>query len=88
MWANAESAKQQGEAMKDYYRDMAKVMEVARRLMKGDIVPSTDEKKLMEYNDNRTRWFEVGGERVCLYLRSAELAGRSGTWLYMDIFGT
>ena len=25
MWANAESAKQQGEAMKDYYRDMAKV---------------------------------------------------------------
>ena len=39
MWANAESAKQQGEAMKDYYRDMAKVMEVARRLMKGDIVP-------------------------------------------------
>lgn len=59
MWANAESAKQQGEAMKDYYRDMAKVMEVARRLMKGDIVPSTDEKKLMEYTTSCIRWLRI-----------------------------
>ncbi len=62
MWANAESAKQQGEAMKDYYRDMAKVMEVARRLMKGDIVPSTDEKKLMEYNDKLYQMAKNMGE--------------------------
>ena len=48
--ANAESAKQQSEAMEDYVEDMGKVMEVARRLMKGDIVPATDEKKLMEYS--------------------------------------
>lgn len=48
--ANAEVSKQQGEAMEDYVDDMGKIMEVARRLMKGDIVPATDEKKLMEYS--------------------------------------
>ncbi len=48
--ANAEASKQQGEAMEDYVEDMGKIMEVARRLMKGDIVPATDEKKLMEYS--------------------------------------
>ena len=49
-FANAEVAKQQGEAMEEYVDDMGKIMEVARRLMKGDIVPATDEKKLMEYS--------------------------------------
>jgi len=48
--ANMESARQQGEAMEDYVEDMGKIMEVARRLMKGAIVPATDEKKLMEYS--------------------------------------
>ena len=48
--ANMESAKQQGEAMEEYAVDMGKIMEVARRLMKGAIVPATDEKKLMEYS--------------------------------------
>jgi hypothetical protein len=48
--ANMESAKQQGEAMEEYAIDMGKIMEVARRLMKGAIVPPTDEKKLMDYS--------------------------------------
>lgn len=48
--ANMESAKQQGEAMEEYAADMGKIMEVARRIMKGAIVPPTDEKKLMEYS--------------------------------------
>ena len=43
-------AKQQSEAMEEYNQDLMKVMEVARRLMKGAIVPPTDEKKLMEYS--------------------------------------
>ena len=43
-------AKQQGEAMEKEAEDLAKVMEVARRLMKGDIVPGSDEKKLMDYS--------------------------------------
>ena len=48
--ANMEVAKQQGEAMEEYAIDMGKIMEVARRIMKGAIVPATDEKKLMEYS--------------------------------------
>lgn len=48
--ANMVSAEQQGEAMEEYVDDLGKIMEVARRLMKGGIVPATDEKKLMEYS--------------------------------------
>ena len=48
--ANMVSAKQQGEAMEDYVADMGKILEVARRLMKGAIVPASDERKLMEYS--------------------------------------
>jgi len=48
--ANMISAEQQGEAAKEYVEDLGKIMEVARRLMKGAIVPATDEKKLMEYS--------------------------------------
>ena len=48
--ANMETAKQQGEAMEDYAINMGKIMEVARRIMKGAVVPPTDEKKLMEYS--------------------------------------
>lgn len=48
--ANVEAAQQQGEAMEEYAEDLGKIMEVARRIMHGDIVPATDEKKLMEYS--------------------------------------
>lgn len=48
--ANMVSAQQQGEAMEEYAVDMGKIMEVARRLMKGGIVPASDERKLMEYS--------------------------------------
>lgn len=48
--ANMVSSEQQGEAMEDYVEDLGKIMEVARRLMKGDIVPASDEKKLMEFS--------------------------------------
>lgn len=52
-WAavsNTVSAEQQNDAMEEYVEDLGKIMEVARRLMKGGIVPATDEKKLMEYS--------------------------------------
>ncbi len=48
--ANMVSAEQQGDAMEAYVKDMGKIMEVARRLMKGAIVPAEDEKKLMEFS--------------------------------------
>lgn len=49
LW-NMEASKQQGEAMADSSKEQAKVMEVARRIMHGDKVPSKDEKKLMEFD--------------------------------------
>ncbi len=48
--ANAEVAKQQGEAMQDYGEEMAKCIEIARRIANGDRVPPQDEKKLMDFN--------------------------------------
>ncbi len=47
---NMVSTEQQNEAMKEHVADLAKVLEVARRLMKGAIVPAKDEKKLMEFS--------------------------------------
>lgn len=47
---NAEVAKQQKDASQENAQEMAKIMEVARRLMKGAIVPGADEKKLMEFS--------------------------------------
>lgn len=48
---NATVAEQQRDAAKDYGIEMGKLMEVARRIMKGAIVPAADEKKLMEYSN-------------------------------------
>jgi hypothetical protein len=45
------ASEQNADAQKEAFEDMAKVMEVARRLMHGDIVPSSDEKKLLEFDD-------------------------------------
>lgn len=48
---NAAAAEQQADAAEEYAVDMAKIMEVARRIMRGAIVPAADEKKLMEYSE-------------------------------------
>ncbi len=47
---NAEVCRQQTDAMSDYANDMAKIMEVARRISNGGKVPATDEQKLMDYS--------------------------------------
>lgn len=47
---NSVVAKQQGEAMEEYGEEMAKCLEIARRISRGDKVPAQDEKKLMEFN--------------------------------------
>jgi uncharacterized protein with PIN domain len=49
---NEVATEQNADAEKEAFQDLAKIMTVARRLMHGDIVPSTDEKKLMEYDDD------------------------------------
>ena len=47
---NAAAAEQQRDATAEYTAELGKIMEVARRLMKGSIVPASDERKLMEYS--------------------------------------
>lgn len=38
------------EKQKDAYADLGKILEIARRISRGDHVPGTDEKKLMEFS--------------------------------------
>ena len=45
-----ENTKQQGKAAEKAGKDLAKNMEVARRIMKGAKVPGSDERKLMEFD--------------------------------------
>lgn len=47
---DSEVAKQQGEAMSKQAEEIAKMMEVFRRISSGARVPPADEKKLMEFN--------------------------------------
>lgn len=47
---NSIVADQQGDAMKEYGEEMAKCLEIARRISRGDRVPAQDEKKLMDFN--------------------------------------
>lgn len=49
---NATVVEQQSDAVKEYGADMGKILEVARRIMKGGIVPASDEKKLMEFSSD------------------------------------
>ena len=44
---NSVASKQQADAMKEYGEEMAKCLEIARRISRGDKVPAQDEKKLM-----------------------------------------
>lgn len=47
---NAAAAEQQKDAAQEYVIDMGKILEVARRLMRGAVVPASDERKLMEFS--------------------------------------
>lgn len=47
---NSVASKQQADAMKEYGEEMAKCLEIARRISRGDKVPAQDEKKLMDFN--------------------------------------
>lgn len=45
-----ENAKEAAEAQGEGFGDLAKALEIARRILNGDIVPAQDEKFLMEFN--------------------------------------
>ncbi len=45
-----ENTKEASEAQEEGIGDLARAMEIARRILDGDIVPAQDEKFLMEFN--------------------------------------
>jgi len=47
---NAEVSRQQADVMGDAALDLARIMEVARRISTGGRVPASDERKLMDYS--------------------------------------
>lgn len=47
---NSVVSRQQADAMQEYGEEMAKCLEIARRISRGDRVPAQDEKKLMDFN--------------------------------------
>ena len=47
---NSIVSEQQADAMKEYGEEMARCLEIARRISRGDHVPAQDEKKLMDFN--------------------------------------
>lgn len=47
---NSVVGEQQADAMREYGEEMAKCLEIARRISRGDRVPAQDEKKLMDFN--------------------------------------
>lgn len=46
----AKAAKEAAEGMSEQFGDLAKAVEIARRLMHGDTVPQSDEKFLMDFD--------------------------------------
>jgi hypothetical protein len=46
------AAKENKEAIEDYNAELGKIFTVARRMCHGDKVPATDEKKLMDYDND------------------------------------
>ena len=61
---NMEASKQQADAAKEYAIEMGKIMEVARRIMKGGTVPAADEKKLMDFSYELYQAAKSVGEMV------------------------
>ena len=57
MLRELENSKEQSKSAGKMYQDMAKCMEIARRIAKGDKVPPSDEKKLMEFD--KDMWLQA-----------------------------
>ena len=59
---NAVSSEQQADAYKEYAEDLGKIMEIARRIMRGATVPQSDEKKLMDFDSELYQMAKAVGE--------------------------
>ena len=47
-----EAAQESGETARESMDDLAKILEIARRISRGDKVPASDERKLIEYSSD------------------------------------
>lgn len=52
VYRSLEEAERQAENGKENIEEIGKILEVARRIMRGGIVPASDERKLMEYSSD------------------------------------
>lgn len=52
VYQSMEEARQQAQTGQENIAEVGKILEVARRIMRGGIVPASDEKKLMEYSSD------------------------------------
>lgn len=73
---NAEIARQQGEAIAEEAENLMKILEVFRRIAKGDHVPPADEKKLMEYSTE----MYMAAKNMALMNRNAEAEDHDSLW--------
>ncbi len=74
-YCNAETSKQQADAAEEYGENLSKIMEVARRLMKGAIVPLSDERKLMEFDGDLYEMAKSIGEMARMQKKEKEKYG-------------
>ena len=70
-------------AMEEYSEDMIKIMEVARRIMKGAKVPASDEKKLMEYSME----LYMAAKNMAVLNENKKKEEYDSLWIYGDIAG-
>ena len=73
---NAEAARQQSEAIAEYAETMMKILELFRRIAKGDQVPPADEKKLMEYDPK----MQMLAKNMALMNQNAEKEKHDSLW--------
>ena len=73
---NAEAARQQGEAIAEQAEQFMKILEVFRRIAKGDHVPPVDENKLIEYSME----MYMAAKNMALMNRNAEAEDHDSLW--------
>ena len=73
---NAEIARQQSEAAAEAAEEILKILEVFRRISKGDRVPPTDERKLMEYSQE----MYIAAKNMALMNRNREAEEHDSLW--------
>lgn len=73
---NAEITRQQSEAMAEAAEEIMKILEVFRRIAKGDQVPATDERKLMEYSQE----MYMAAKNMALLNQNCEAKKHKSLW--------